>query len=147
MPWIPLSHRSVEVQSALEQLRTQAGGQASVEDLYNEQELGMLGDPELLERIASSRPQEATIESPAVNTKPANTAPLAEGEAFQVKSLRYLRNSADSPDDRRWAEMLHDSLLLELWLQHVTETGDTYYPPLAGDLRESYDLQEGGHHS
>ena len=72
---------------------------------------------------------------------------MAEGYASQAPSLRYLRNSADRPEDRRWAATLHDSMLLELWLQHVTETGDTYYPPLAEDLFQSYQLQEDGHHS
>lgn len=141
MAWIPLSNRSFELRSALERWQNETGSTIELEEQYNQQDLGLLSEAQLLERITPAGSELA----------PASQAPppprLREGDAFEVKSLRYLRNSAESAEDRRWAETLHDSMLLELWLQHVTETGDTYYPPLAEDLFQSYQLQEDGHHS
>jgi hypothetical protein len=148
MAWIPLSNRPAALQRALEQAHK--GLSVTAEEHYNQQEYGLLSDAQLEERIAALQPPAVpvtqTLPEPAAPA-PASPGPMAEGDASQVKSLRYLRNSADRPEDRRWAETLHDSMLLELWLQHVTETGDTYYPPLAGDLFESFELLEQGHHS
>lgn len=141
MAWIPLSNRSAELRSALERWQSQSGSTAELEEQYNQQDFGLLSEAELLERINPA----VAAPAPAASAAPAPR--LREGDAFEVKSLRYLRNSAETAEDRRWAETLHDSMLLELWLQHVTETGDTYYPPLAEDLFQSYQLQEDGHHS
>ncbi len=136
MAWIPLSNRSAELRSALERWQSQSGSTAELEEQYNQQDLGLLSEAQLLERI-----------TPAMAAQAPPAPRLREGDAFEVKSLRYLRNSAETADDRRWADTLHDSMMLELWLQHVTETGDTYYPPLAEDLFQSFQLQEDGHHS
>jgi hypothetical protein len=141
MAWIPLSNRSAELRTALERWQSQSGSTAELEEQYNQQDFGLLSEAQLLERIT------AAVAAPAPATQSAPAPRLREGDAFEVKSLRYLRNSAETAEDRRWAETLHDSMLLELWLQHVTETGDTYYPPLAEDLFQSYQLQEDGHHS
>lgn len=141
MAWIPLSNRSAELRSALERWQSQSGSTAELEEQYNQQDLGLLSEAQLLERVT------AAVAAPAAATQAPPAPRLREGDAFEVKSLRYLRNSAETAEDRRWAETLHDSMLLELWLQHVTETGDTYYPPLAEDLFQSFQLQEDGHHS
>lgn len=141
MAWIPLDMRSAELRSALEHWQSQSDSTTELEEQYNQQDFGLLSEAQLLERITSA----AAAPASASQVPPAPR--LREGDAFEVKSLRYLRNSAETAEDRRWAETLHDSMLLELWLQHVTETGDTYYPPLAEDLFQSYQLQEDGHHS
>ena len=143
MAWIPLSKRSAELRSALERWQSQRGNTTELEEYYNHQDFGLLSEAQLLEQITAA----ASAPAPESPASPPPAPRLKEGDAFEVKSLRYLRNSAETADDRRWAETLHDSMLLELWLQHVTETGDTYYPPLAEDLLQSYQLQEDGHHS
>jgi len=137
MAWIPLNQRPAELRKALETLQQQRGGNPTVEELYNQQEFGLLSDQQLAERLAALQ-----------TTSPVAAPPprFREGQAFEVKSLRYLRNSAATAEDRRWAETLHDTMLLELWLQHVTESGDTYYPALAEDLLQSFQLMEDGHH-
>ena len=141
MAWIPLNNRSAELRSMLERWKNESGGTAELEEQYNQQDFGLLSEAQLLEQITPAAAAPAS-------TNQAPPAPrLREGDAFEVKSLRYLRNTAEAAEDRRWADILHDSMLLELWLQHVTETGDTYYPPLAEDLFQSYQLQEDGHHS
>lgn len=142
MAWIPLSNRSAELRSALERWQSETGSTTELEEQYNQQDFGLLSEAQLLERItpAGSEPPPAAFQAPPPPR-------LREGRAFESESLRYVRNTAESAEDRRWAETLHDSMLLELWLQHVTETGDTYYPPLAEDLFQSYQLQEDGHHS
>jgi hypothetical protein len=141
MAWIPLSNRSAELRSALERWQSQSSSTAELEEQYNQLDFGLLSEDQLLERLTPAM----SALAPSTQAPPAPR--LREGDAFEVKSLRYLRNSAETADDRRWAETLHDSMLLELWLQHVTETGDTYYPPLAEDLFQSYQLQEDGHHN
>ncbi|MEB3332062.1 MAG: hypothetical protein VKI83_06180 [Synechococcaceae cyanobacterium] len=141
MAWIPLSQRSAELRSALERWQSQSGSTIELEEQYNQQDFGLLSEEQLFERITPA------VSAPDPGPQAPPNPRLREGDAFEVKSLRYLRNSAETAEDRRWAETLHDSMLLELWLQHVTETGDTYYPPLAEDLFQSYQLQEDGHHS
>ncbi|MCP9913335.1 hypothetical protein KBZ07_07930 [Cyanobium sp. BA20m-14] len=141
MAWIPLNNRSAELRSALERWKNESGSTAEMEEQYNQQDFGLLSEAQLLEQITPAAAAPAS-------TNQAPPAPrLREGDAFETPSLRYLRNTAETAEDRRWADTLHDSMLLELWLQHVTETGDTYYPPLAEDLFQSYQLQEDGHHS
>lgn len=155
MAWTPITQRPEELRLALQQWHSKTNGNngASFEDVYNSQELGLLSDEELRQRIKILTQTEAKIANENASTalsasraaalQEETTMPrLRDGTAFEVKSLRYLRNSADCAEDRRWAETLHDSMLLELWLQHVTETGDTYYPPMADDLAQHYELLE-----
>lgn len=141
MSWIPLSNRSAELRIALERWQNESASSTELEEQYNQQDLGLLSEAQLLERIT---PAESELQ-------PTSQAPIpsrrSDGNAFDSPSLRYLLNTAETAEDRRWAETIHDSMLLELWLQHVTETGDTYYPPLAEDLFQSFQLQEDGHHS
>ena len=61
-----------------------------------------------------------------------------EGDAFSAKTLRYLKSNANTAEERRYAETLYYDILLDLWRQHVMQTGETYYPPLAEDLFELY---------
>ncbi len=146
MAWIPLRDRSTGLQASLDRLQKELGWKISVDDYYNQQEYGLLTEQQLVERISRLQPV-TDIPEVAAGDPQSPSPQIREGKAFEQKSLRYLRNNADCADDRRWAEALHDSMLLELWLQHVTETGDTYYPPLADDLFDSYQLLEGGHHN
>ena len=151
MPWTPLPLRPAELRQALEQALEKAGVATPVEEYYNAQELGLLSDGQLEERITQLQtPAVAAREVPAEPVpepdSPALRRTFKEGQAFEVRSLRYLKSQADSAEDRRWAERLHDSMLVELWLQHVVETGETYYPPLAEDLLQAYQLHEDEHH-
>ena len=142
MAWIPLSLRPDQLRTALEQSLNQTGSTLTSDEYYNQQEFGLLTDQALAERLEQLLPQAAPAptEVPPLRT-------FKEGQAFEVRSLRYLKNSAESAEDRHWAGALHDTLLVELWLQHVVETGETYYPPLADDLYQSYQINEDGHHS
>lgn len=141
MSWIPLSNRSAELRIALERWQNESASSTELEEQYNQQDLGLLSEAQLLERIT---PAESELQPTSQASIPSRRS---DGNAFDSPSLRYLLNTAETAEDRRWAETIHDSMLLELWLQHVTETGDTYYPPLAEDLFQSFQLQEDGHHS
>lgn len=131
MAWISFANRPSDLRASIESKCIREGFSGAAEDFYNDHEYGLLSDSELREELVSPRTQTS----------------LEEGRAFEVKTLRYLRNNADQAEDRQWAEIVHNSLLLDLWLQHVAETGDTYYPPLAEDLFQSYQLQEEGNHN
>lgn len=65
---------------------------------------------------------------------------MEESEAFQVRSLSWLRNNAQLSSDRRYAEKKYQEILFDLWRKHVAETGDTYYPNLNDDLLDHYKI-------
>lgn len=127
MAWLPYASRDAALRDSIDKLHLIEARGGSSEDFYNEKEFGMLSDDQLRDELNSS-----LVDRPR----------LEEGNAFEVRSLRFLRNSAEQADDRRWAEIVHDSIILELWLQYVAETGDTYYPPMSEDLYQSYQLQQ-----
>ena len=59
----------------------------------------------------------------------------------QVRSVGWIRKNGQTTDDREYADMLYQELLLDLWYRHVAETGETYYPPLQNELLDEYTLQ------
>lgn len=66
--------------------------------------------------------------------------PIGEWEAFDARSLRWLRLNARTAADRQYATKLHRLLIIELWRKHIAETGQTYYPKLRDDLMDHYRL-------
>jgi len=58
----------------------------------------------------------------------------------QVRTVGWLRQNAITQDDRDYAESIYNKIVLELWCRHVSETGQTYYPPLQNDLLEEFTL-------
>ena len=67
---------------------------------------------------------------------------LKEGEAAEVRTIRHLRSHAELDEDREYAEKVYQSMILELWIQHIVETGETYYGPMSEDLFEAYQLYD-----
>ena len=68
--------------------------------------------------------------------------PIKESEAFEAKSLRWLRKNARTATDRYYATMLYRLLIIDLWRKYIAETGQTYYPKLRNDLMDHYRLMD-----
>jgi hypothetical protein len=66
--------------------------------------------------------------------------PIYLEDVRQVRSIGWIRKNGRSTEDREYADMLYQVLLLDLWYRHVAETGETYYPPLQNELLDEYTL-------
>jgi len=138
MAWIVFNSRPQEQQDLIAKLASSSG--VNPEDYYNSNELGLLSEQGLAVRLAE-QPFSGQDESPMQLPR------FKEGEGFDTEKLRYLRNHAPTPEDRAWADHVHKRILLDLWAQHIAETGETYYPPLAEDLMQVYELENDAYHS
>ena len=142
MPWIPYNKRPANLRQKLEAKIKSSDPEKVAFDYYNAQELGLINDEQFDKHIQESfsfNPiQKAAKMNENANDEQRINAPLNEGDAFSAKSLRYLKSNGNSVEDRRFAETLYYDILIDLWRQHVMQTGETYYPPLAEDLYELY---------
>jgi hypothetical protein len=66
--------------------------------------------------------------------------PIGESEAYDARSLGWLKLNARSSADKYYATKLYRSLMIDLWRKHIAETGQTYYPKLRNDLMDRYKL-------
>ena len=66
---------------------------------------------------------------------------MINSDSRQVRSLQWLMFNGKQ-EEREYASQIYESILLDLWKQHVSKTGDTYYPPLQNELMEEFELNE-----
>ena len=156
MAWITFSNREQASKDQLNQFLVDSGLKSDPESYYNQHDLGLLSSSELLSKInqlKSSINSKSTVITDNEGISPnsdnvGSTLPLddsrmiSEGDSYNCKSLRYLRSHAETEEDREWANKLYSLNLLDLWRQHVTESGETYYPPLAEDLFKFYEFTQ-----
>ncbi|WP_411869207.1 hypothetical protein [Vulcanococcus limneticus] len=168
MNWTDLGRRPEDLRSKILQTMMALGKDSQ---FYFTEKLGLLTDNELesyLSRaLASSQsgapPTQASSTNsaqsmefrPSQNVSDAVSSASSSGSVFfeqdearpedirQVKTLGWLRQNGISEDDREYAEELYRKTVLELWCRHVSETGQTYYPPLQNELLEEYMLIAG----
>lgn len=142
MAWIPFDQRSAELRQKLEEKLASNGSGQSAFEYYNLNDLGLISDEALIKHIhdAASSTSESNLVGLKQEEKSHTTQnqPVNEGDAFSAKSLRFLKSNANTARERRYAETLYYDILFDLWRQHVMQTGETYYPPLAEDLFELY---------
>ena len=142
MAWIPFDQRPVELRQQLEEKLASVGNDQPVFDYYNSNDLGLISEEALIKHIQGTT--SAVSDSNLVDIKQEDISesndskPMNEGDAFTAKSLRFLKSNANTAEERRFAETIYYDILLDLWRQHVMQTGETYYPPLAEDLFELY---------
>ena len=67
--------------------------------------------------------------------------PIYLEDVRQVRSIGWIRKNGSTTEDREYADLLYQVVLLDLWYRHVAETGETYYPPLQNELLDEYTLQ------
>ena len=167
MNWTDLNRRPERLRSQILQTIKALGKDSQ---FYFTEKLGLLTDVELenyLAQILTSDRQDNTFEevSPSRNASTRignsnsaqdmsiNTASTSNLEASffqkeetrpedvrQVKAIGWLRQHALTQDDRDYAESIYQAIVLDLWCRHVSETGQTYYPPLQNELLEEYTL-------
>lgn len=127
MPWIPLASRDPQLQDLVDKVREAKAPKLLIDDFYNTQDYGLLDSTALSHALNSSL---EALDRP----------PVDESDAFQVRSLSWLRSNAQLASDRRYAEKKYQEILFDLWRKHVAETGDTYYPNLRDDLLDHYKI-------
>ena len=156
MAWITFSNREQTSKDLLDQFLNDSGLQVEAESYYNQNDLGLLTNNELTSKInqlkSSIKPDSNTIRESQAIKQNTNTVEsslpsddsrmISEGDSYNCKSLRYLRSHAETAEDREWANKLYSLNLLDLWRQHVMESGETYYPPLAEDLFKFYEFTQ-----
>jgi len=74
-------------------------------------------------------------------TESVSSNPFYLEDVRQVRSIGWIRKNGRTTEDREYADMLYQVLLLDLWYKHVAETGETFYPPLQNELLDEYTLQ------
>lgn len=142
MAWIPYNQRPADLCKELElKLSASNSGQSAFE-YYNSNDLGLISNEAFKKHIQDT--ESSTSDSNIIGIKkeiqqsPIEMTSINEGDAFSAKSLRFLKSNANTAQERRYAETLYYDILLDLWRQHVMQTGETYYSPLAEDLFELY---------
>tara|TARA_E500000331_G_scaffold91296_1_gene87353 strand:+ start:1496 stop:1720 length:225 start_codon:yes stop_codon:yes gene_type:complete len=63
-------------------------------------------------------------------------------DSRQVRSIKYLRERAETALDREYADEIYDDIIFMLWKRHVIKTGQTYYPPMQKELLIEFELLE-----
>lgn len=140
MPWIPLESRSAELRQQITVAASLASPAQSASDLYNQNDLGLLAEPELAawlqQALTGSSAQTAARSTSTVEQE--ELPVLRESEAFDTHPLRWLRLNARTAGDKARAKQLYRQTLFKLWRKHVAATGQTYYPPLRDDLANHF---------
>jgi len=147
VPWIPLESRSKQILDGLERLRCSEASELSLPEYYNQNDLGQLPEVDLIERFSSIAitAQAQEVELPSVLPDQMQTV-YHEGEGFNVKSLRWLRQNSLTVADRKYAQLKYQEILFDLWCKHVVDTGETYYPGLADDILDQFELENDEYH-
>lgn len=138
MPWIPFESRSVEHQQQITTVASGSSPELTPADLYNQNDLGLLADAELTSWLCQALAETSSSAPSAPEPEP--LPELSESEAFDARSLRWLRLNGRTAADKAYAKQRYRQLLFELWRKHVAETGETYYPKLRNDLVNHFDL-------
>lgn len=142
MAWIPYNERPAALRKQLEAKLVSTGSDQTAFEHYNSNDLGLISDQAFETHIQGT--DSSISDSNLVGIKQESqsssitAAPRNEGDAFSAKSLRFLKSNANTGQERRYAETIYYDILFDLWRQHVMQTGETYYPPLAEDLFELY---------
>jgi hypothetical protein len=159
--WISFSKRSPEVKLKTEEIfRAYANKElcTSAEELYNDMEWGKLNQADLYRGlIESSRLQKCLTFSEMISIIP---PPISTGiqpgysedefddttlvdlvpNDVEGKSLSWFVAHPPSQDIGIKASDIIDGRILDLYVTHVNETGETYFPQLESQLRAYYEM-------
>jgi hypothetical protein len=159
--WISFSKRSPEVKLKIEEIfRAHANKElcTSAEELYDDMEWGKLSQADLYRGlIESSRRQKCLTFSEMVSIIPPavsnDVQPGYSEEEFddttlvdlvpndvEGKSLSWFVAHPPSQEIGIKASDIIDQRILDLYVTHVNETGETYFPQLESQLRAYYEM-------
>lgn len=114
--------------------------QASYTDDLREYRDAKLDDYQEQIQVSIQKSGEVPANSDPLDAPLDTLSPISESEAFDARSLRWLRINARQQEDRAHATKLYRLCLFALWRKHLAETGQTYYPKLRNDLLDHYRL-------
>ena len=162
--WIPLAQRSSDIQQKVNQSYEQLADKSMYEDmldLYSEKDWGTLTEGSLYRglleglrkrNILSAKEISNLIPSPPVEGEIEKGIQEDEDEVgikvmppradMNVKSLKWFRSNAPTTKIKEEADDLFRIRLLDLYISHVNETGETYFPPLEQLLRAHAEFYE-----
>lgn len=159
--WISFSERSPEVKLKIEEIfRAHANKElcTSAEELYDDMEWGKLSQADLYRGLTeSSRRQKCLTFSEMVSIIPPavsnDVQPGYSEEEFddttlvdlvpndvEGKSLSWFVAHPPSQEIGIKASDIIDQRILDLYVTHVNETGETYFPQLESQLRAYYEM-------
>lgn len=145
MAWIPFEARDAELQQKITTAAAAAQPPRSAADFYNQHDLGHL-EPAQLSRWL----EEAVVQgsaAPSQDTEAESLPEITETEAFDARSLRWLRLNGRTSADKTYAKQRYRQMLFELWRKHIADTGQTYYPMLREDLMDRFRVLSDQDHS
>ena len=138
MAWINYEMRSAALKKAIETKAADTDPTRDPEAFYNEHELGLLADESLEAWLSEGIP------GTPLDPESAPVPTYNSSDAYQIRSLRWLMNNAETVADKELARNRYITTLFELWRKHVALTGETYFKDLREEIEERYQaMQEG----
>ena len=157
--WRPLSQRSIEIQNKVADLYDKLADKQVFEaplDLYEEQDWGLLDDGILYRGLIESARKNECLTAKKIKELQPNPQSTSEYgvEEFEEEGIEVIPNVVDEIGNPiRWfrangpntkikneADDEFRMRLLELYIAHVSKTGETYFPPLEEKLRTKADF-------
>jgi hypothetical protein len=160
MQWISLASRSPEIQAKANEIYTSFGNKAlspSLQDFYEDMEWGQLHQSTLykgliesqrLKRCLAASEMQSLASTPAIGIDQGvheddyddtSTVPIQPSDV-EGRSLAWFVASPPNPEIGRKASDILEQRILDLYVTHVNETGETYFPQLEAQLRAYYEL-------
>ena len=152
--WIPLSKRSTDVQKKVQEIyELYADKKVFVEALeaYESEDWGLIPDGLLYRGLIECNRQQRLISASEIrklqSTKSDNRGSneeIFEDEGIEVitpvadelgQPLKWFRANPPNSNIKNKAEDEFRIRLLDLYIAHVSKTGETYFPPLEEKLR------------
>lgn len=159
--WISFSKRSPEIKLKVEEIfRSYAIKElcSSAEELYDDMEWGKLNQADLYRGLVESSrrqkcltlnemtsiipPPVSTVVEPGYSEDDFDDTTLVDllPNDVEGKSLSWFVAHPPSQEIGRKASDIIDQRILDLYVTHVNETGETYFPQLESQLRAYYEM-------
>lgn len=160
MEWIPLSNRTTEIQQKVQEVFQAFADKSLFQsglDLYEDLEWGHLSQADLYRGLIESKRIKHCLnkeEMQALSPKPMTALEPGKSEDgfddttivelipndVEGKSLSWFAAHPPNPEIGIKASDIIDERILDLYVTHVNETGETYFPQLESQLRAYYEL-------
>ena len=159
--WIPLSKRSTDIQNKVQEIYELYADQKVFQealDAYESEDWGLIPDGLFYRGLIECQRQKRLIsagEIKRLKTSIANerkdTEEPYEDEGIEVittpsdelgQPLKWFRANPPNSNIKNQAEDEFRIRLLDLYIAHVSKTGETYFPPLEEKLRTRADFFE-----
>lgn len=137
MAWIPFEARDASLQQQVSTAAAAAQPLLAPDDFYNQHDLGLMDPGQLSRWLDNALAKQASTPSRSENREESQSE-ISESEAFDVRTLRWVRLNGRTAADKAYAKQRYRRLLFELWRKHIADTGQTYYPELRDDLMDHY---------